>query len=186
MTVINFIWDELSDNVLMETDISDDVVVEYTNAPYQFGEPISSRRDEKERYFSYDGTGSTRNLTAENQAITDTYVYSAFGELIASSGLTYNPFQFNGMIGYYTDTQTDSTYVRRRTYDPSLARWLTRDPLGFINGPGLYLYVGNQVPNNVDPTGTVKADAGFAASSRASAAVSNPNNLQRPRLAYYG
>ena len=67
MTVTNFIWDELSDNVLLETDETDALTARYTNRPEQFGKLISQYRieDEKivERFYHYDGESSTRDLT---------------------------------------------------------------------------------------------------------------------------
>ena len=44
MPITNYIWDEMSDNVLMELDGSGNTVASYTHAPGQFGELISPRR----------------------------------------------------------------------------------------------------------------------------------------------
>ena len=34
-----------------------------------------------------------------------------------------------------------------------MGRWLTQDPLGFVDGPNTFAYVGNSPVNNVDPYG---------------------------------
>ena len=153
MPVTNYIWDELSDNVLMETDENDALVANYTCEPSQFGEVLSQHRANNDQYYNFDGLGSTRELTGPSQTVSDSYTYSAFGETVASSGSSTNPFQWNGAVGYYTSEETDDVYVRRRTYNPAAARWLSRDPLGFVDGPNVYEYVGNFVPNFADPSG---------------------------------
>lgn len=157
MTITNFVWDDLSDNVLMETDENNVPVVKYTNEPGQFGEVLSQHRHGQDQYFHFDGLGSTRNLTSQNETVTDSYSYTGFGETVTSSGSTPNPFKFNGAFGYYTNAETSDIYVRRRTYAPSIARWLSRDPLTFVDGPNVYFYVGNQAPNSTDPTGNAYA-----------------------------
>ena len=163
MAVVNFVWDVLSDNVLKETDSLDLTTVNYTAAPSIFGEVFSERQSGADHYYHFDGLGSTRNLTEHDEDVSDSYTYSAFGETVASSGLaTPNPFKFNGAHGYYTNQETAEFYVRRRTYSPAFIRWLSRDPLSFdgslrfLDGPNLYSYVGNQVPNEVDPSGLLR------------------------------
>ena len=44
MPVTNYIWDKLSDNVLLETDDSNTTTAVYTNKPGQYGELISQHR----------------------------------------------------------------------------------------------------------------------------------------------
>jgi|GEM_PF-2171931 len=151
MAVINYIWDELSDNVQMETDENDVPTVVYTHRPERFGELISQERSGVTSYYSYDGQHSTRLLTDDNENITDTYIFSAFGELVARTGTTINPFGYKGAVGYYSNSATGDIYVRARTYEPVIGRWLSMDPLGFVDGPNLYrAYF---VPNGVDTTG---------------------------------
>ena len=38
-------------------------------------------------------------------------------------------------------------YFGARYYDPEIGRWLTPDPLGFIDGPNKYLYVADNPLN---------------------------------------
>ena len=154
MPVTHYRWDRLSDNLLAEIDETGATTVQYTNEPSQFGKLISQRRNGVDSYHHFDAQLSTRQLTDESQTVTDSYDYSAFGETVASSGTTENPFRFQGAVGYYTNDETDDIYIRRRTYRPSTGRWLSTDPLGFVDGPNLYL--GYFIPNGVDPNGLTK------------------------------
>jgi RHS repeat-associated protein len=56
-------------------------------------------------------------------------------------------YRFNPEIGAYT--------VRFRHYDPTpgMARWLERDPAGYVDGPSLYAYLGRSPVDGVDPLG---------------------------------
>ena len=86
MTVTECIWDELSDNLLVETSEAGDAIATYSQEPDQFGELISQDRQGVVSGYHFDGLGSTRQLTNENQDVTDEYTFSAFGEKVASSG----------------------------------------------------------------------------------------------------
>jgi RHS repeat-associated protein len=44
-------------------------------------------------------------------------------------------------------------HVRHRVYDPSLGRWLTRDPAGFVDGMNLYEYCAGSAIDAMDPSG---------------------------------
>lgn len=41
----------------------------------------------------------------------------------------------------------------QRYYDPNVARWLTRDPIGYAGGIDLYAYCDNDPVNQIDPSG---------------------------------
>jgi len=151
LATTKFVWDELSDNVLMETDENNIPTAVYTHWPERFGQLISQERSGVTSYYHYDGEHSTRLLTDDSGAITDTYIYSAYGELVARTGTTNNPFGYKGAVGYYTNSATGDIYVRARTYEPVIGRWLSMDPLGFVDGPNLYqAYF---VPQGIDPRG---------------------------------
>ena len=47
-------------------------------------------------FYGYDGHGSVRQLTSQSGAVTDTYDYDAFGNLINSAGTTPNNYLFAG------------------------------------------------------------------------------------------
>ena len=55
--------------------------------------------------------------------------------------------------GYYFDAETQLYYVRNRTYNPVLGRWIQRDPIGYAGGINLYGYVGGWAPRLTDASG---------------------------------
>ena len=55
--------------------------------------------------------------------------------------------------GYRFDPETQLYYVRNRTYNPLLGRWLTRDPIGYQDGPNTYEYVISNAANFLDTFG---------------------------------
>ena len=153
MVRVNYTWDRYSDNVLMESDENGDTTAVYTNEPDQYGELISQRRDNTTSYYQYDGQGSTRQLTDDTETVTDTATYSAFGEEVASSGATTNPFGYKGAVGYYANPETDDLYVRARTYQPAVGRWLSADPAGYVDGVNLYEYAASNPIRFADASG---------------------------------
>ena len=110
-----FVWD--GQNYLAETDGADVTAVKYTNEPQPYGNLLSQRRGSTSSFYHFEALGSTRNLTASNGATSDSFLYDAFGNLVTSSGSTVNPFRFVGQLGYYYDSETGKSYVRRRDYD---------------------------------------------------------------------
>jgi RHS repeat-associated protein len=70
---------------------------------------------------------------------------------------------YGGAFGYYTEpnTRLDSSdpgyrglvLCTYRYFDPSKARWLTRDPLGYGGAINLYAFVGGNPVTNADPSG---------------------------------
>jgi RHS repeat-associated protein len=57
----------------------------------------------------------------------------------------------------YTGHEWDGTanmyFAPYRFYDPAATRWITADPLGMVDGPNLYGYVGGRPIVSTDPTG---------------------------------
>jgi len=107
-------------------------------------------------YYHFDGLGSTQLLTDENGNVTDSYANTAFGEPLSTGAAnpTPNPFRFGGQSGYYLNPDSGDYYVRARTYSPVLARWLSRDPIGFGGGDAnLYEYCVNAPMIRTDAAG---------------------------------
>lgn len=153
MAVTKYFWNPFDDNIIAEYDENGDTIASYTHEPGLHGELISQHRDGQTSYYHYDGEGNTLALTDSNGDVTDTYEYDAFGNVTASSGTTTNPFGFKGALGYYANPETNDYYVRARNYEPVIARWLSADPIGFVDGMNVYTYVVNNPVLNADPSG---------------------------------
>jgi RHS repeat-associated protein len=151
MPKTTYVWDELSDNVIEEYE--DGVLsVSYTHEPGLYGNLLSQHRNGVTSYFHYDGRGDTVALTDDSGDVTDTKEYDAWGNVIASTGSTVTRYTFGGRNGYQTNTNT--IYVRARSYFPRVARWLSIDPMLFADGENYFLYVKNGPLTASDPTGT--------------------------------
>jgi hypothetical protein len=118
-----FVWDPVCDCVLMELDETDNVKAVCTNEARQYGGVLSQRRGTTSHYHHHDALGSTRFLTDSSGNVTDTYLNDAWGNSVASTGSTVNPFKWVGKYGYYTDNSTGQVYVRARMYQPIVASW---------------------------------------------------------------
>ena len=122
-------WDEAS--------AYGDVVFEYngsgsTLASYVLGGTglISQTRSGATNYYLQDGQGSTRALTSSAGAVTDTYSYTAFGELQNQTGSTTNSYLYTGQ---QFDSLTGLYSLRARYY--STNRNLQKDAGGIHRHP---------------------------------------------------
>jgi RHS repeat-associated protein len=151
---VNYVWD--GQNVLIEANASNVIEAVHTLEPAFYGNQLSQRRSGTTSYYHFDALGSTLQLTGSTGTVTDSYLYRAFGDLVASSGATVNPYQYVGRKGYIYDGDLDNFQVRARRYDPTTGRWWSRDPIGFAGGDAnLYRYVGNNPLALTDPSGEI-------------------------------
>ena len=82
----------------------------------------------------------------------------AFGVVLTDSNPGFQPFGFAG--GLY-DADTGLVRFGARDYDPSIGRWTAKDPILFNGGQAnLYVYVGNDPVNFVDPEGLATHQVG--------------------------
>jgi len=109
------------------------------------------------RYYMYDGLGSTRQLMlhASPYTVTDTYQYEAFGNLIASTGTTPNPYKYVGSLGYY-QTGSSLMHLGARFYMPEVGRFAQRDPLDETSGKWgqVMNFAGNRLASVTNPSYT--------------------------------
>ncbi len=117
-----------------------------------------------ERYFYHqDANFRVVALTDEAGAVAERYRYSAYGEPqifaggpAAESGNALlvsrvgNPFMHQGL---HFDADTRTYHNRYRQYHPRLGRFMQRDPLGYVDGPNAYSYLGSNSIGWVDPLG---------------------------------
>lgn len=111
-------------------------------------------------YYHEDALGSIVALTDADGSVVERYEYTEYGEttIYNISGSIIASSQFSNSYGYTgrrLDNESGLYYYRMRYYSAERGRFLQRDPLGYIDGMGLYAYVKNNPVNWVDFSGLV-------------------------------
>ena len=122
---------------------------------YTYGDGIISLETSgKMYYYVLDGHGSVRKLVDDKGAVTDSYDYDAYGNLLKKTGeapndLLYTGEQYNETTGLY--------YLRARYMDPSTGMFISMDtyPGSTYDPVSLhrYLYANANPVMYTDPTG---------------------------------
>src|SRR5439155_26265092 len=103
-----------------------------------------------------------RQLLNSAGAVTDTYAYDAFGNIVAQTGSTPNSFLYRGE---QYDAALQMYYLRARYYRPQVGRFLTQDTYEATaeDPPSLhkYLYANADPVDGIDPTGHGLTFRGF-------------------------
>ncbi len=105
------------------------------------------------RYYVSDHLGSTRGLYDDGKSALGGYEYSPYGELYANSGSVALEGLAAAFTGKPWDAAAQMYCFPYRWYSPSAARWLTRDPLGMVDGPNVMQYCGGDPIHSSDPLG---------------------------------
>jgi len=100
-------------------------------------------------YFIRDTIGSVVGLVDQSGNFTTRYSYDPFGNTTVSLGPSHNTFQFTGR----ENDGTGLYFLRSRYYSPKLQRFISEDPLEFVDGPNRYLYVQDDPVNGIDLDG---------------------------------
>ena len=99
-----------------------------------------------------DQLGTVRHVTDDTGTIAESRVYSAFGQLLTTTG-TPTGFRF-GHTGRGYDADAALQYHRARWYDVAVKRWASEDPIGFSGGTAnLGHFVKNSPLSSADPSG---------------------------------
>jgi len=136
-----------------------------TTATYVYGtwidDILSMTRSGNTYFYHHNALGSVTALTDATGNIAERYEYDAYGLATfytanydsLTSSVTFNPYLFTARRW---DTETQLYYYRARHYNPTLGRFMQRDPLGYVDGMNLFEYVGSNGVNWIDPIGLKK------------------------------
>jgi len=121
-------------------------------------EPLTMTRSSTNYYYHLDGLGNIRQITNSSGVIQESYDYDPYGNttIFNSSGTPVsasvigNRFMFTGRE---YDQESGIYHYRARQYDPSIGRFLQRDPLSYYDSMNLYEYTGGNPVNWIDPLG---------------------------------
>ena len=107
--------------------------------------------EDKKYYYTFDHLGSIREVVEDDgTTVAARYDYDPFGRVEKLGGSYDVDFLYTGHF-YHRPSGLHLTLYR--AYDPDTGVWLSRDPLGYIDGPNPYAYVGNDPLGKFDPTG---------------------------------
>lgn len=125
--------------------------------------------DTDNKYYLEDGSGNTRFTANSSGSKSSSANYDPFGNIRSSSGiLPY--FQFSKE---QNDSESNLYFLRARYYDPSIGRFISKDPVkGVLTLPqsqNPYAYALNNPINLSDPSG--EAAVGLCASADVGLAV---------------
>jgi RHS repeat-associated protein len=115
-------------------------------------------------YFHTDKLGSIMLAVDGSGTIQESYRYTEFGQTtVVDSDFNHttralseihNSKRYTARDRIIGDAFGDNWYhYRARTYRPDAGRFVQRDPLQYVDGSSLYIYVNNGPLNSVDPTG---------------------------------
>jgi RHS repeat-associated protein len=102
------------------------------------------------RFFALDHLRSVEEVTDNSSTLLARYAYDPWGRRTILSGTDVTTV---GFTGHQWQHAASTWLTHYRAYDAALARWLSRDPLGMVNGPNTHAYVGNNPLVRVDPDG---------------------------------
>lgn len=116
-------------------------------------------------FYHFDRAGSTLALTDEMGTVTDSYAYGPYGERLVHNGGSNQPFTY---IGRHGVREEGGLYqMGARYYDPSSARFLSRDPLPpRLEDPSSlnrYAYAAGNPMKYIDPSGAIDEVSAVAA-----------------------
>ena len=129
-------------DICEERDASDNVTTQfYANGQIQGGTGYYTFRDH---------LGSVRELINTSGTVVARYSYDPFGNATQLVSTVSSDFQY---ANYYAHGPSGLNLTLYRAYDPTTARWLSRDPEGEGSDATLYSYVWNKPLDLIDPFG---------------------------------
>ncbi|WP_192811608.1 RHS repeat-associated core domain-containing protein, partial [Pseudomonas monteilii] len=116
------------------------------------------RSIEKVDWYQCDHLGTPKELTNDFGHIAWSSDHKAWGQTSTNLGNSSNGEMCNSQWrfqGQYFDIETGLHYNHHRYYNPSIGRYITKDPIGFIGGINVYNYAPNPT-EWIDPLGLAR------------------------------
>ena len=97
-----------------------------------------------------DGKGNVTEVRRTNGTVVGSYSYAPYGRQLTQTNTYRQPFRFQSKL---YQAQSGFVYFGYRWYDPTIGRWLSRDPIAEDGGLNLYAYCAQNPLALFDPDG---------------------------------
>ncbi len=114
-------------------------------------------------FYAQDANFNTTALVDADGDIVEWYLYDPYGQvtIVREDGLgdlettSWANSAQNEILytGHHFDPETGLYYAINRYYHPRLGRFISKDPLGYVDGMNMYAYVGGNPASAMDPLG---------------------------------
>jgi len=148
--VTNYLYDGL--NCIIETD---GTTTSYVRG-LGYGGGIGSIISANGSYYYYDGIGNVANTANGSGDVTQEFVYDAYGNVLNSAIPSPHGFSTKEY-----SSRSGLIHFGVRLYDPTVGRFISKDPLEMINGPNVYNYCMSNPVNLIDPWGLYAEGTGY-------------------------
>lgn len=155
-TTTRFVNDVSGDleRVAVETNSSNTIQKYYVYGLGLISQGTSSSSNRQ--YYLEDGLGNIRYVTDASGNKLRSFDYDPFGNLRSNTGTVVNNYRFSGE---QLDPESGMVYLRARYYDPTIGRFISRDPVkGSLANPqsqNPYAYALNNPVILSDPSGEI-------------------------------
>jgi RHS repeat-associated protein len=119
---------------------------------------VSQKQAGAKKFVGSDRMGSNVNEFDSAKNTTMSKDYDAFGNVKTTTGSTTNRFGYASSWGYQSDAGSGLQLLGNRYYDPTIGRFLTKDPIK--DGRNWYVYCASNSLRFVDYQGLDKISAG--------------------------
>jgi RHS repeat-associated protein len=153
--ITKYLYDE--EDIIAEYDGNNQLVAHYIHGP-GIDEPLSMEKNSQKYYYHVDALGSVTAITDSVGTVVQRYNYDSFGNITYMQDpnfiqpYTYTSREYDPDSGLY--------YYRARYYDAKVGRFISEDPIGLKGRINIYVYVGNNTVNRIDPSGKMAAVTG--------------------------
>jgi RHS repeat-associated protein len=104
-----------------------------------------------------DANHNVTSIVNNSGVVQERFVYDPYGKVTVLDSNwvgTSDTKSWNVLFqGLRWDSTAEDYEVRNRRYDPTLGRFTTQDPAGYVDGANLYQFVTSNPLQNCDPTG---------------------------------
>ena len=147
-----------NNNQVVQEYENDSLTNTYIYASY-IDDPVAYTFNNETYYYIKDRQYSIQAVTNSIGDIVESYSYNSFG-IITIKDQNQNVIlksNVNNSITYTGrryDQESELYYYRNRMYSPTLGRFMSNDPKGYVDGMNLYSYVKNNPLKYLDAMGT--------------------------------